>query len=215
MKTSKIFVVDDHPIVRYGIVQAIQQEADLVVCGEAGTLLGAKQNIQETQPDAVLVDISLHDNNGIDLIKELAKNHPHCSVLVVSMYDELQYIKGAMQAGAKGYFHKDDEIANIPIAIRKILNQERYFSNSISLKLMECSSNEIEQLINPAQLTRREMDIMARLAEGKRRQQIADELNISTKTYSVHVENIKKKLNLPSSDEVTQYAIRWIQNRFI
>lgn len=213
MKRSKIYIVDDHSVVRLGIAQVIYKEKDMVVCGEAEKVSLAKAEIVENKPDIVLVDISMNgDRGGVELIKFLSKSKPPYPVLVVSMHDELTHIRSAMQAGAKGYFYKQDAVSNLPTAIRKVLKGHSYFSDSISDKITSLIADPQEIIDPPSVLNKREKEIFHLLGEGKRRYQVAEQLFISAKTVSTHVEAIKKKLGFSTASELAQYAIKYMQN---
>lgn len=208
MNQAKVFIVDDHSVVRMGIAQIIGKEEDMTVCGESETLQQALAEIPNSEPDIVLVDISLSRDSGLDLIQHLSSNSPAIPVLAVSMHDELVYIQSALQAGAKGYFHKHDQVCNIPVALRKILSGQSYFSEDIAAKMAEFISNQGSSTPQTNHLSHREKEILDLLGTGYRRQQIAEKLFISVKTVSAHIENLKTKLGLSSTDEVFQYAVR-------
>ncbi|RJP20338.1 MAG: DNA-binding response regulator [Candidatus Omnitrophota bacterium] len=210
----KVFIVDDHPVVRFGISQAINQETDMGVCGDSGELDHAKAEIQRLSPDIVLLDISLKNDNGINLIHDLASTNPGLPVLALTMHDEQIYVKCSLEAGAKGYFHKDDSIKNIPIAIRTIISGESYFSKNILNTLCQTFANHSDHDDSIEKLSPREMEIFRLLGERKRRHHIAEQLFVTPKTVSAHIENIKTKLNISTSDEVTEYAVWWIRQNF-
>ncbi len=208
MKTIQVYILDDHPVVRHGITQVINKEADMAVCGNAGELKQAINDIPQLFPDIVLADLSLNHESGIDCIHYLKTAQIEIPILVLSMHDELIYIKCSLEAGAKGYFHKNDSIMNIPLAIRKIVAGGSYFSDEISPLVLDVIANRSVESDSIDTLTPREKEIFRFLGEGKRRHQISEHLYISPKTVSAHIEKIKMKLNCSSSEEVSAYAVQ-------
>jgi DNA-binding NarL/FixJ family response regulator len=208
---KKVFVVDDHPIMRQGLSQLINQEADLSFAGESGDGLEALSLIEKTKPDLVIVDISLKGGmNGIDVTKSLASDFPKIPVLVISMHDESLYAERALRAGARGYLMKQEATENVIVAIRKVLGGEIYTSEAMKDHLLHkivsghpTSDSSVENL------TDRELEVVQLIAQGKGTRQIAEELHLSIKTIESHYANIKNKLNLKSGPELTQYAIKF------
>ncbi len=213
MNKIKVYIVDDHSVVRHGISQVIRTEEDMVVSGESGELELARREISLNLPDIVLLDISLNDENGIELIQYLNTRHPGISVMVLSMHDEQIYVKCSLEAGAKGYFHKNDSVTNIPHAIRRIIEGGSYFSEEISDTILHVITNRqpTDEQIN--KLSIREKRIFRLLGEGKRRHHISELLYISPKTVSSHIEKIKTKLNSKTTDDVIQGAYEWVQQQ--
>jgi DNA-binding NarL/FixJ family response regulator len=211
---SKIVVVDDHPIVRHGIVQLLNFEKDFRVCGEAENAVAALEIIEKTKPDAVTVDITLQEGmNGVELIKHLHKRNPKLPILVLSMHEEQFYAERALRAGAKGYLMKQEASEKMVSALRKILKGEIYLSESMSLNLLsemlEGKSAGKKPVIHS--LTDRELEIFNQIGRGFSAKKIASELNLSVKTVEAHRENIKAKLKLSTSSALMAYAIKWIQ----
>jgi len=208
---KKVFVVDDHPLMRQGLAQLINQETDLSFAGESGDANEALNLIGKTKPDLVIVDISLKGGmNGIDLTKSLVADHPKIPVLVISMHDESLYAERALRAGARGYLMKQEATENVIAAIHRVLEGEIYTSEAMKDHLLHkivsghgASDSSVENL------TDRELEVVQLIAQGKGTRQIAEELHLSVKTIESHYANIKNKLNLHSGPELTQYAIKF------
>lgn len=205
-----VFIVDDHPIIREGIAERINRESDMWVCGEAGDNASAKKGIQKHRPDIVMIDLTLGKESGIELIEYVAAHHPDIAILVLSHHEDPYYIENALRAGAKGYFHKTEPVKQYPVAIRKIMNGQNYYSNNIANTLIHRFIDESSPEKWIHRLTQRQFEIFTLLGKGIRRHQIADLLYITPKTVSVHIENIKNALEFKSSEEVVQFAIEWV-----
>ena len=210
--TSKhrVFVVDDHPIVRQGLAQLINSEPDLVVSGQGEDAYGSLRAIRENKPDLCLVDVSLKDSDGIELLKELKAQAPELPVLILSMHDESLYAERALRAGAKGYIMKQEAPQTLLGAIRKVLNGEVYVSEKMGATLLQrmVGSKKSQAALPMDRLTDRELEIFRMIGAGMSVKEIADKLFLSAKTVEAHREHIKEKLNLKSSAELLRFAIR-------
>jgi DNA-binding NarL/FixJ family response regulator len=208
----KVFVVDDHPIVRQGLRLLIDQEPDLTVCGEAETADAVLPAIRKLQPAIAVIDISLGHDSGIDLIKNIRLQHPDLPLLVLSMHDESLYAERALRAGAKGYIMKQEAPEKVIIAIRQVLQGNIYVSDAMGAKLLnkliESSRDETSSPIEL--LSDRELQVFKLLGSGFGTRQVADKLNVSIKTVEAYRANIKEKLNLKGSAELVQHAIHWV-----
>jgi len=210
-KRSKVLLVDDHPIVRQGLTLLINREADLTVCGEAEDAQAAMQSIVTAKPDILVVDISLHGPDGLDLLKNLRARYPDLPVLILSMHDESVYAERALRAGAQGYIMKQEASEKVLIALRRILSHEIYVSERIANRMLQ------RYIGNPiagrpssiAELTDRELEVFRLIGEGHSTRQIAEELHISAKTVESYQAHIKEKLSLRSARELVQHAIQW------
>ncbi len=209
MERIQVYIVDDHPFIRLGVSQILNQEHDMFVCGESGEFQQSKEEIARLNPHVVLIDLSLKNDNGIDLIQYLSEHYPNIAIVVLSMHDELIYVKHAIEAGAKGYFHKNESVENLPYAIRKIMSGGNYFSEEISNTLMRLIMDRSAETDRLHILTPRERVIFQYLGNKKNRNDISKTLFISPKTVSSHIENIKDKLNIESTDALIQFAIQW------
>ena len=209
----RIVLVDDHPIVRDGLVQMISQQPDLFVCGEAGSAEEAMTLIAEVKPDLAVVDIFLEGVNGIELTKTLHDRDPDLPILILSMHDEGLYAERAIRAGAKGYVMKQEASRTILEAIRRVLLGERYVSNHVGEVLgdqpRDLNAEQFKSAIN--RLSPRELDIFALIGNKKSRNEIAEELSISSKTVETHRASMKYKLNARSAAELAEHAERWLE----
>jgi DNA-binding NarL/FixJ family response regulator len=213
---SRVFVVDDHPIVRQGLTLMINREPDLVVCGEAEEARGALDQIAATQPDIVLVDISLTGPDGIDLIKAIRARNANLPVLVLSMHDELIYAERALRAGANGYIMKQEATDRVLIAIRRILKGDVYLSDRAANRMAEQYVRGGSAPSRPAVavLSDRELEVFRLIGAGHGTRQIAEKLQLSIKTVETYQAHIKDKLSLRSARELVQHAIEWnLSNR--
>jgi DNA-binding NarL/FixJ family response regulator len=194
----------------------LKREADLDVCGEAGSFDEAIAAVAEQQPEVVLVDITLKDRSGLDLIKELIARHPGIRCLVLSMHDEAEYADRALRAGARGYVMKEDADEVVVQAIRHVLKGEIYVSPVMSNRLihqMSQDKSDRDDNIGVASLTEREREVFECLGEGLSTRKIAEKYNLSERTVEVHRANIKKKLRVDDAAQVLREAVRWVEGR--
>ncbi len=207
----RIFIVDDHPIVREGLSLMMNREPDLMVCGEAEEAATALQAITSTRPDFLIVDISLNGPDGLDLLKSIRVRFPNLPVLILSMHDESIYAERALRAGANGYIMKQEATEKVLIAVRQILNQKVYVSDRIANRMLQQyisgSANETHSPI--AELSDRELEVFRLIGEGHSTRMIADELHLSVKTVESYQAHIKDKLSLKTGRELVQRAIQW------
>jgi len=216
MKTAaknkqRVLIVDDHPMMREGLAQLIDHESDLCVAGQADTAVQALQAVGTLLPDLALVDISLPDRNGIELIKDLQTLHPQLPVLVVSMHDETLYAERVLRAGARGYIMKQAGGKKLMEAIRQVLGGQIYVSEKMSAKILEIFSGHRADAVKSAVecLSDREFEVFQLIGQGQGTRQIAQHLHLSIKTVEVHRANIKRKLELKSAMDLVRYAVRW------
>jgi DNA-binding NarL/FixJ family response regulator len=214
-QTIKVLLVDDHPLVREGLVNLISQEADLQICGEAGNEPQALELIRTVRPDVAIVDISLETGSGIELIKSIKAMFPAVTVLVLSMHDELLYAERALRAGARGYVMKREAAKKVIEAIRCVLAGQLYVSDKIAALMAEkfvegrqpATASPIEQLSN------RELEVFQLLGLGHNTRQIADHLHVGFKTVQAYCARIKQKLKLANATELLREAIRWQESQ--
>jgi len=211
---TKIVIVDDHPIVQEGLSQLIGNEDNLMVCGLAEDASEAMIIIRERKPDLVIVDISLRQTNGIELIKAIKVQHPGLVVLALSMHHESLYAERCLRAGARGYIMKIEAIENIISAIRKVMAGQIYVSNEMAAKMVRKLVGAGVELGSPAveRLSDRELEVFHLIGLGHGTRRIAERLHLSVKTIETYRAHIKKKLNLADADELLQYAIQWSRN---
>jgi DNA-binding NarL/FixJ family response regulator len=212
---KNIFLVDDHPLVREWLGNLIHQQPDLVVCGEAESAPQALQAIGRSKPDVAIVDISLKDGSGIELIKDLKAGHSSVAVIVLSMHDEQLYAERCLRAGARGYIMKRESTKKVIAAIRQVLEGKLYVSEQLAARFAEKFVEGREGgADNPLQrLSDRELEVFGLLGQGLETRQIAVSLHISMKTVQVFCARIKEKLDLSNATELLREAIRWHESR--
>ena len=197
---ARIFLVDDHPAVRHGLTRLLGDDA-YDVCGEKGSLFETLESVLDAQADLVIVDLSLGEESGFDLIAELCMHK--IPVLVYSMHEDVSSIDQSLRAGASGYVSKREESDVLSLAVQMLLNKQRYVS-PYAAKVLADSGNAR----NDAQLSEREQQIMAQLAEGRGPSDVADALSISVRTVESYCSRIIDKLALSGMKELRLFAIR-------
>lgn len=213
---SQVYLVDDHPVTREGLVCLINGQPDLEVCGEAATAARARSEIPKLMPDLVVVDISLATGaSGLELIKDLSAAQPRLPILALSMHDEKLYAQRALHAGARGYVMKQEPTVYVMQAIRKILRGGTYLSTAMSEWLLHKlaapqstpANSEVEQLSD------RELEVYRLLGHGHGTRQIAEELHVSISTVESYRLHIKEKLHFTSAPELMQRAVEWVRSQ--
>ncbi|MBS0630294.1 MAG: response regulator transcription factor [Verrucomicrobia bacterium] len=215
---KKIFLADDHPITRQGIAVLINQEPDLMVCGEAASAAGALDLIQKLKPDLAIIDISLKASSGLELIKNLKALLADLSILVMSMHDETLYAERALRAGAMGYVMKQDASAKVLTAIRTVLKGDFFISDQIKTRMLQqtIGHRRPELAASPVEsLSDREMEVFQLIGNGFSTREIATRLNLSVKTIDSYREHLKLKLQLTSGADLVRYAIQWVKSEAI
>ncbi len=206
----KVFLVDDHPIVRQGLALFIEREPDLMVCGEAEDATSALQAIRDAAPDFVILDISLNGPDGLELLKTLRVRYPNLPALVLSMHDESVYAERALRAGANGYIMKQEAADKVITAIRHILGGDVYLSDNLTKRMLQQFVNGSISPRDPlAKLSDRELEVFRLIGAGHGTRQIADELHVSTKTVESYQAHIKEKMALRNARELVQHAVEW------
>jgi DNA-binding NarL/FixJ family response regulator len=212
-RTRRIMIVDDHPLVRQGIRTLLSGQSDFTVSGEAASAHEALELMRNDPPDAAIVDLTLKDSSGLDLIKDIQIRHPRVLVLVVSMRDEGFYAERVLRAGARGYVIKEEGPEEILRGLRRILEGQVHVSDRVASKVMQKivagAGNAQANLLDS--LTDRELQVFELIGNGLPTREIARELHISTKTVDSHREHIKEKLHLSSASELLRHAIQWVQ----
>ena len=207
----RVFIVDDHPLVREGLTNLINSQSDLIVCGEAKDSFEATDGITKEQPDVAIIDISLTNESGLELIKSLVKQFPQVAVVVLSMHDETLYAERALRAGARGYVMKHETSKSVLASIRRVIGGDIYVSerivNRIALRLTSArrraASSPVERLSD------RELEIFRLLGQGRTPSEIARDLNLSLKTVQAYCARAKEKFGVTSLTELLRAAIRW------
>jgi DNA-binding NarL/FixJ family response regulator len=209
----QIFLVEDHPIFRKGLAEILNSQKHFEVCGEAEDALEALKAIKEKRPDFVILDVSLKNSSGIELIKDIKLRYSDIPILTLSMHDEAIYAERALRAGARGYLMKQEAPETVVKAVSHILSGNIYVSDKIATrmfnKLIEGQSNIENSPVDI--LTDRELEVFQLIGRGLGTRQIAQKLHVSVKTIENHRAHIKEKLNLGSAIELVQHATLWIQ----
>ncbi len=213
----RILVVDDHAIVRQGLAMLLVSEPDFEICGEAGSISEAETQLEKVTPDVLIVDITLKDENGLDLIPYASARNPELKTLVLSMHEESDYVEQALRAGAQGYVMKENADEVIVEALRTVLRGEIYVSGETASRMMRrhvgASSGDEEPEEGVASLTGREKDVFRLIGQGLTTKAIAEKLELSARTVEVHRAHIKKKLGCDSAAQVFREAVRWVEKR--
>lgn len=212
-----IFLVEDHPIVRAGLRQLIAGEKDLKVCAEAHTAKLAKAMLREHVPDVLVVDLTLEQGDGLEVIRDARARYPDMKILVLSMHDELLYAERLLSAGANGYLMKSAASDSFVPAIRQLLQGRNFVSQAVSSQIIENFANpkpDEKPSNSPTKvLTDRELQILNMLGKGLSTSEASKELNLSIKTVESHRQRIKRKLNLKTTAQLIQFAVNWVDGR--
>ncbi|OHD64655.1 MAG: hypothetical protein A2176_10120 [Spirochaetes bacterium RBG_13_51_14] len=208
----RVFIVDDHEVVRLGLIQFLDSHDHLHICGQAGDANTAIALINDCSPDIAVVDISLEGVSGIELIKAIRARYRSVYILALSMHAEKEVVRRALQAGAGGYVLKSEPVDQVVEAIEKITAGKSYISESLSDSLLDIVAGKEEEGTEGlmTDLTDRELDIFKLIGQGLDRREIARRLNISTSTIGTYRDRIKTKLNMKSSGELVRFAVRWV-----
>lgn len=211
-RRTRILVVDDHPIVRLGIRQMLVAEHDLEVCAEAESADAAKALAVSARPDLAIVDLSLAEGTGLELVRDLRGSVPNLPVLVLSMHDEALFAERVLRAGARGYIMKQEAITGLVAAIRQVLSGRIYVSEGMAQAVLERLGHEQAVSANPlASLTDRELEVFDLIGRGVSTNAIAGQLGVSVKTIETYRSNIKTKLNLKDATDLIRFAAAWTE----
>jgi DNA-binding NarL/FixJ family response regulator len=210
----RVLIVDDHPIVRQGLRRMIEPEPDLVVCGEVQTEREARTAIRALSPDVVIVDISLAQGDGLELVRDVHAQQPELPMLVLSMHDELIYAERLLAAGASGYIMKQAASDQLLIALRQVLAGGTYLSESLAGNLGRTEGAGASGGSDPIdRLSNRELQVLSLIGRGMSSREAAEALGLSVKTVETHRQSLKRKLNLATNAQLLQYAINWYASR--
>lgn len=210
---KRVFLVDDHPLVREWLTTLINQQNDLVVCGEAEDAPRALQAIENLQPDVAVVDITLTSGSGLELVKDVKRVAPRVAMVVLSMHDESLYAERVLRAGARGYVMKRETTKKIITAIREVLEGRLYLSDEFRTSLAEKLLDGRKAKSHVEQLSDRELEVFRLLGQGIETRRIAESLGLSIKTVQVYCARIKEKLNLANATELLREAMRWWESQ--
>src|SRR5256714_3776073 len=210
-RKSRVFLIDDHPLVREGLVNLINSQRDLAVCGEAEDSAGAMTGMAKTRPDVALVDISLKNESGLELVKNLETQFPLVALIVLSMHDEALYAERALRAGARGYVMKRETTKSVLTAIRRVVEGDVYVSERfVNVMARRLGSSRRAAANSPVELlSDRELEVFRLLGQGRSTSQIAEDLHLSLKTVQVYCARAKEKFGVHSLGELLRAAIRW------
>jgi len=209
---ARIFIVDDHPVMRRGLSQIIEDLDDMQTAGEARGAAEAAKMIPTAEADLVLIDVSLGDGSGLELIKDLKSRDPEMKMLVLSMHDESLFAERAIRAGALGYVNKNEPTETVITAMRQVLTGRIFLSDRVTTQIVERTAASGDRSVpSPIEtLSDRELEVFEMIGEGLITKQIAAKLHLSTKTIETYRENIKTKLHLGNSVELMRHAVQWV-----
>lgn len=207
----RVLIVDDHPIVRQGLRRMIETESDLVVCGEVQTEREARAAIRALVPDVVIVDISLAQGDGLELVRDVHAQQPELPMLVLSMHDEAIYGQRLLAVGASGYIMKQAASEQLLVALRRVLSGDIYISESLARILDEAGVPKHDGVADDPieRLSNRELQVLSLIGRGLSSREAAVGLGLSVKTVETHRQSLKRKLNLATNAQLLQYAINW------
>jgi DNA-binding NarL/FixJ family response regulator len=208
---AKILIVDDHPVVREGLAIHLSAQPDLEVCGEAEDLPGAMSLVESARPEVAIIDISLKNSNGLDLIRRIKDRHDAVRILVWSMYPENLYAERALRAGAQGYINKGQATRHVLDAVRVILKGQVYVSGQIANRLLQrVVGRKPEERSAIENLSDRELEAFQLIGEGMTTESIAEKMHVSPKTVETFRARIKEKLGISNLPELIQRAAQWV-----
>lgn len=209
--TTRILIVDDHPIVRAGYSLLINRQPDLAICGETDTAGEALRLAREENPHLVIIDLTLKSGNGLELCKQLAHMNSELPMLVISAHDEQLYADRALRCGARGFINKEEATTKLIEAIRTVMSGKVWLSSRMTDRLLARVGSGGSPAASPMDtLSDRELEVFELIGQGQTTHQIAARLHLSPKTVESYRENLKKKLNLRNSTELTQHAVQWV-----
>jgi DNA-binding NarL/FixJ family response regulator len=215
MNSIRIFLVDDHPVVLHGLRQMIEQRDGLSICGEATATTEAIRGIREQGPDVVVLDITLEDGNGLELIKQIHDLERDIRVIVISMHDEEVYAERAMRAGALGYVQKTQRLESLADGIQQVIRKRLYLSDSMKERVVrQAVSRDGQQPAERSpveQLTDRELEVFELIGRGLSTQEAAERLHLSVKTIDTHREHIREKLGHRHRNDLIRHAVLWVE----
>lgn len=210
---SRIFLVDDHPLVREWLGSLLDRQPGFSVCGQAEDAIAAFQGISQLQPDLAVIDLSLNGGSGLELIKQLQSLPTPPKIVVLSMHDEMTYAERSIRAGASGYVMKRAATGQVVNAIRQVLQGKLYLSEELSAQFAEkfVLARNVPSESPSALLSDREMEVFSELGRGRGTRHIAEDLHISPKTVQVYCGRIKEKLGLEDGRALIREAVRWVE----
>ena len=211
MNACRVLIIDDHPVVRRGLGELIEQAPDMELVGEAASPSEGLEAVDRAGPDVVIADLSFEGLSGIELIKDLKARHPDLTILVLSIHDEAFYAQRALKAGAAGYLMKQEAVERVLDGIRAVRKGRVFLSDKMAQVLLSRATGGAANTTTygAESLTDRELEVLRLIGEGKSTRAIAEQLHLSIKTVETHRENIKQKLKLENASQLIQYAVRF------
>ena len=212
---TRVLIVDDHPFMRAGLAQTITDRTGMVVCGEAGSVSEALQMMGKHRPDLAVVDLSLGEESGLDLIKAIKDQWPTTRILVSSMHDETLFAERVLRGGALGYVNKGEPPEVFVVALERVNSGQVYLSERMTNRMLgRMLSDDAQPEGDPIEkLSNREIEVFELIGNGMVTKQIAARLGLSPKTIETYREHIKAKLNLANASELTRHAVQWVLER--
>ena len=207
----RVLVVDDHPLVRYALTQLLNKTTDLECCGEADGVKTARAAVGTLDPDFVLLDLSLGDGDGYELIGEWKRARPAMKIVVISRHDEAVYAERSLRSGADGFITKEESPENVLRSLRVVIGGQRYVSQKLAAQVEKrlCEQPGVRNRDGIESLSDRELQVFRLLGEGRNNKEIAQQLNLCPKTVETYRDNIKRKLGLPDSVSLIRHAANW------
>jgi len=214
-KPTTFLIVDDHPLFRQGLVSVVEDNPHYMVIGQASSITEAMDLLEAEEPDMMLIDISLGEESGLELVKNVKALKPHVLMLVISMYDEVIYASTSLKAGAKGYLMKQEAAKTLMGAIEEILKGKVYLSDAMRERMIDTMvAQQSDTLVDPVEtLSAREKEVFRLIGNGYGVSEIAEKLNLSFKTINVYRDNIRRKIAVNDAGELRKYAIKWTKSR--
>jgi DNA-binding NarL/FixJ family response regulator len=210
---TRVLIVDDHPLYRESLAQFINREPDMEVCGQCGSASEALACLEAAKPDLMTVDISLKDSNGLDLIKSAKAQNDQVRIIALSMFDEGLYAERLLHVGARGYVMKEEAVAQILTAIRRVMDGKVHLSEAMTERmLMKKAEGVPENVTSIETLSDRELEVFQFIGEGVTSSEIAKRLHLSVKTVETYRANIKTKLHLKNNMELIRHAVQWVES---
>lgn len=211
---KRLVLIDDHPIMRHGLAQLIRAEEGLDVIGEAGSAREGLEVIGKLRPDLAVIDLTLPDKNGLELVKDIRALHPSTQCIVLSMHDETLYGERSLRAGARGYVMKEEAADHLVTAIHKVIGGGLYVSESLNARMLEQVTGAARSKATGMDaLTDRELEILSLIGSGVPTKNIAAQLSISARTVEAHRAHIKEKLGMTDGASLVRYAVQWVESR--
>jgi DNA-binding NarL/FixJ family response regulator len=211
---KRLVLIDDHPIMRHGLAQLIRAEEGLDVIGEAGSARDGLEVVGKLKPDLAVIDLTLPDKNGLELVKDIRALHPSTQCIVLSMHDETLYGERSLRAGARGYVMKEEAADHLVTAIHKVISGGLYVSESLNARMLEQVTGAARsKAIGMDALTDRELEILGLIGSGVPTKNIAAQLSISARTVEAHRAHIKEKLGMTDGASLVRYAVQWVESR--